>query len=420
LLILSLTSYRLVHCVSNMRYFFLAVIAFITILLLWINIRLYSENYTIEEKKSDIILQLNFIEKELKEQNLGLRTQQTLPEGFVFINVLYGLSWCELSLASKNDSTLRSKALAESLFAYNEINSGNGKRSFNSNLTPPYGIFYSGWKNYLLSKILMLDTVFQGSKSCIDNFKSSCDSIMNALTQSKSPYLESYPSQSWPADMFPAMASLSNHDKIFNPEYTHQLRVWSNLARSHTDPATGMIPHEADSKTGQSRDEARGSSMSLMVRLLTEINPSLALEQYALFKKYFVSTSIGLPSVREYRKGHVKSEDIDSGPVVFGIGFSATISAIGTFAVMNDNWLSEKQYKTVNAFGFDFKTRNQKKYLFGTFPIADAFIAWGRTSGLKSISESNFGTWRILFNSTSLLLLTLLWLVYFRKSKSSL
>src|SRR5689334_4246927 len=106
-----------------MRYFFLTIISMISILLLWININLYSENYTPDEKKSDIICQLNFLSKELKEENLGLRMQQIFPEGFVFVNALYGLSWCELSLASPEDSSLRSKALAESLFAYNQINS---------------------------------------------------------------------------------------------------------------------------------------------------------------------------------------------------------------------------------------------------------------------------------------------------------
>jgi len=175
-----------------------------------------------------------------------------------------------------------------------------------------------------------------------------------------------------------------------------------------------LIPHEADSKTGQPRYGARGSSASLIIRLLAEINPSFAMQQYILFKKNFVSYTMGLPSVREFPKGSHNSGDIDSGPVIFGIGFAATISSIGTFAMNNDFQSSETQYRTINAFGFDFKIAGQKKYLFGLLPMADAFIAWGRASGLKNTPEVNSGTWRILFNSISFLLLTLLWLIFFR------
>jgi hypothetical protein len=397
-----------------MRYFFSAVISVITILVLWVNIRLYSENYSSAEKRSDIICQLNFLEEELKSQNLGLRMQQIFPEGFVFINALYGLSWCELAMAVENDSFLKSKAVSESIFAYNQIDSENGKRIFNSDLKPAYGIFYSGWKNYLLSKILIVNKSFSGSEAYIDSFHSNCKNISKALAVSQIPFLESYPFQAWPADMFPAMASLSNHDKIFPPEFTYQISAWLGLLKTHIDPATGMIPHEADSKTGLTREGARGSSASLIIRLLSEINPLLARNQFQLFKDNFVSSMFGLPFVREYPKGISHSGDIDSGPVIFGIGFAATISSIGTFAVSNEIQSSENQYKTVNAFGFEFQTADQKKYLMGMLPMADAFIAWGRASALKYSAEYPDGLWRILFNVISFLLLSLLWFVWFR------
>ena len=32
----------------------------------------------------------------LKNQNFGEKSQKVFPEGYVFINALYGLSWCEV------------------------------------------------------------------------------------------------------------------------------------------------------------------------------------------------------------------------------------------------------------------------------------------------------------------------------------
>lgn len=95
-----------------MKYIYIIIILIITIPIGRINFKLHSEKLTHSEKKKDIILQLNFIESELKENNLGSRMQSIFPEGYIFINVLYGLSWCELALAdSAKDTELQQRAI---------------------------------------------------------------------------------------------------------------------------------------------------------------------------------------------------------------------------------------------------------------------------------------------------------------------
>jgi hypothetical protein len=400
-----------------MRYFFLLLILIITVIIARINIKLYSENDSPSEKRADIIRQLNFLESQLKNDNLGAQMQGIFPEGSVFINALYGLSWCELALSdSQTDPELREKVVHEALYAYNEISSNKVNRTFDHDLIPEYGIFYCGWKNYLLSKILSVDTTFQGHELYINEFKSQCDNIVQALTISKSPFLQSYNSQSWPADMFVAMASLSNHDKIFKSKYKAEIDTWIHNITDRIDPVTHLMPHKVDSKTGKAIQGARGSSMSLILRMLIEIKPELAKEQFKLFKTNFVSNTFGLPSIREYPKGHHGYGDIDSGPVILGVGFSGTIVMIGTFSMLNSGYLAEKQYKTINAFGFGRTTRNQKKYLFGKLPMADAFIAWGRATGLKYKNPSkNIDNWRTKFQVISLLIILLFWIIYFQK-----
>jgi len=163
---------------------------------------------------------------------------------------------------------------------------------------------------------------------------------------------------------------------------------------------------------------ARGCSMILALRMLAEINPEFAKKQFALFTESFITTTFGLPSVREYPKGNNGSGDIDSGPVIFGVGFSATIVSIGTLSMYGNGSLADIQYKTINAFGFSRKSKKQKKYLMGKLPIADGFIAWGRATSLNnSTGELIFNSikWTLEFNLISFSVILVLWMIFFKK-----
>jgi hypothetical protein len=344
--------------------------------------------------------------------------QHLFPEGFVFVNALYGLSWCELVLSDpKHDPALKCRALQEALYAFNEIDSEKARWTFDSALDPEYGIFYNGWRNYLLSKILSIDTTFQGSRTYIQKFKTQCALINKALNnKSGTPYLESYELQSWPADMFVAMASLSNHDRIFKSQYATVANCWLTKVKARLDTITGLIPHKVKPVSGQPTEDARGSSMVLTLRMLAEINNDFAKEQFATFRSNFVTTTFGLPSVREYPEGKYGIGDIDSGPVILGVGFSGTIASIGMFSLLDARDLAERQYNTINAFGFERINKNEKRYLFGKLPMADAFISWGRSTGWAYDSEKPVsGNWLMKFHGISVLTLLLFWILFFRK-----
>ncbi|MBK7691772.1 MAG: hypothetical protein IPJ31_11865 [Bacteroidetes bacterium] len=400
----------------EMRKLIFGFIFCFTILLMWINLSLYTDCFTPQEKQDDILKQLHFIEAELKTNNLANRMQDYFPEGFVFANALYGLSWCEMAGFDSTPS-FTNKALNEALFAYGELNSNRAKNFFDEQLKPEYGIFYMGWKNYLLSKVLQIDTNFEQFTHYKSVFSAQCQAISMALSQSSTPFLESYKNQTWPADMFAAMASLKNYDKLFGPTYELEIAEWIKKVRTRLDPRTNLIPHRVESDNGRVIEGSRGSSISLIIRLLAEIDSIFAREQFQLYKSIFVTTTFGLPSVREYPTGQNGKGDIDSGPVICGIGFSGTIVSIGSFSMIGDFESAQRQYNTINAFGFATSFGKEKKYVFGLLPIADAFIAWGRATDLKNMnkSQSHFKLWGVLFHLFTLLILTILWLLYFSK-----
>ncbi|MFM2386945.1 MAG: hypothetical protein RL660_1702 [Bacteroidota bacterium] len=395
---------------------FLACLLLFSIYLLWVNINLYSYEFDRTEKTKDTRLQLNFLSKELKSNNLGARMQSIFPEGFVFTNALYGLAWCELGLADTSQAT-KDIALKEALFAYDEINSSEAKAIFSKSLVPEHGICYVGWNNYLLSKILLLDTAFDTSKKYLNIYNKQCEVITSALQNAKSPFLESYETQSWPADMCVAMASLSNYDRIFTPKYQPIISDWIAKVKAKLDPATKLVPHRTAHENGETIEGARGCSISLILRLLSEVDAAFAREQYGIYKKLFVSTTFGLPSINEYPKGKSGFGDIDSGPVIFGAGFAGTIVSIGTFSVFGDNSLSNNQFKAVSTFGMSYESDVSKKYVFGLLPIADAFIAWSRASGLDKVenNSANSENWRLKFHGFSVLLITFIVAMYYNK-----
>lgn len=397
------------------KYIVASVFVLVSLGIIVLNLRLYGGAGK-EAQQKDIQLQLNFLEKELKENHLGDRMQQIFPEGFIFANALYGLSWCEYGQAVTQDS-IKKRALKEALFAYQQLDTEQARALFPQYLPLNYGVFYAGWKNYLLAKILQLDTAFVGSTQYKQAFDIQCDEIETALKKSKIPFLESYETQAWPADMCIAMASLAVHDKIFTPKYQPTIRQWIDSVNLHLDTATQMIAHKVEVENGETVEGARGCSSTLMLRVLTEIDSAFAAQQAKKYQQHFISTALGLPAVREYPKGMSGWGDIDSGPVILGVGFAATIVSIGTLAMIGEPQAAQNQYKTIHAFGFSTQNIHTKQYLFGALPIADAFIAWGRSSALnvKSANTSSSHLWRMNFHLISLLIIVCMWLVFFAK-----
>lgn len=387
------------------------------LIILRINLKLHSENYSKQEIENDIILQLNFLEDELKDHDLGNRMQQLFPEGDVFINALYGLSWCELALSAPGDAKLKSRALEEALYAYNNIDSEKARMTFHEYLSPENGIFYDGWRNYLLSKILLLNLPFKNKEEYLNKYKIQSNSIATALEASDTPFLQSYAGHAWPADMFVAMASLSHYGKVFDEKYTSLLSMWLTDVKNNLDEETGLVPHKVDFKSANTIEGARGCSIGLILRMLGEIDFDFAMDQFKIADSLFIETTLGLPSMREYPEGEFGLGDIDSGPVVFGVGFSGTIVMVGTLAMYGEPGTAEQQYKTIHAFGFDKVGNGEKKYLYGMLPMADAFISWGRATMLNYNQNANpvKSSLHIAFHLYSLLFCILIWLFFFRK-----
>ena len=82
---------------------------------------------------------------------------------------------------------------------------------------------------------------------------------------------------------------------------------------------------------------------------------------------------LGFGAMREYAPGVAGRGDIDSGPLVFGYGISATGFAIGSARVHGDHERFEALYATAHLFGAPVTLRGRISFLTGG-PLGDAIL----------------------------------------------
>ncbi|HEY0741669.1 MAG TPA: hypothetical protein VGD40_09405 [Chryseosolibacter sp.] len=357
-----------------------AFLLIILISVVVINVRLRSQPEIKVERNDtinvEVLTQLRGLKNALGN-GADADMQRVYPEGYVFMNALYALAWTNFIAHLPKDSEYFKEGYFEISNASHRINSRGGRSTFIEIDSANFGAFYSGWNNYVLAKKLSLLDNSERDPADVLRFLKQSENI--AASFEKSVYPVSYPGSAWPADAVVCMASLALYDKMFEPLYTRHINRWISKVRKNCD-SRGFIPHAAESVTGKVTEEARGSSMSLMLIFLNDIDQALALEQYKDYRAHFVDEHFDLAFIREYPKGSSGSGDIDSGPVFFGIGSAATLAGMHTLALYNDSYSAAKIRNQVEAFGFPFTSDGKKNFLFGKLPIADAFITWGYTA----------------------------------------
>ncbi|MFF4615395.1 hypothetical protein [Nonomuraea jabiensis] len=326
--------------------------------------------------------QLAFLRAAL-DAGAGDEAQALFPEGYFFLHALYGLSWVELGM--REPAGERSRALREARWALSRLDSPAGRAPFSPGLTPPYGVFYRGWSNWLRGGVLSLEPAGRRDAAEVRRFAEDSAALGAAFDASfdagGSPYLAAYPGQAWPVDSTVAVASLRLHDTILAPRFGGTVERWLREVRRRLDPRTGLLPHRADPGGGAPAEVARGSSQSMIQRFLVDVDPGFAAEQYARFRELYVATPLGLgPAVREYPEGLDGPADVDSGPLPLGVSLSATVVTLGAAQAHSDAPLASALAGYGELAGLPVDTPWTKRYAFGLLPIGDAFLAWAKTA----------------------------------------
>jgi hypothetical protein len=396
---------------KTLKYSFKGLLLLPILLLLSVNWSLHYTPYFVGKINEDELAQLNFLDNELHNNAAGEKMQVIFPEGFLFINALYGLAYADFVTTSgiSLQSTLGKKAVKEVDFSIAEVGSYRCKSNFPDNLPLKNGAFYKGWYTFLLGQRLRMSPERAAFSTAL--FQENCAAISQAIGQTNKPFLESYAGAAWPADNVVCLAALALHDRLFEPKYTAVIANWMGRIKGVLDVKTGLIPHSFSLFDNKGL-EVRGSSLSLMLSFLPEIDPIFAKNQYKIYKNQFVETKFGLPAVREYPIGVEGGGDVDSGPVIWDVGGSASIVGIRAAMKNQDAELAKSLRNSIEAFAFSTNLQGEKKYLFGQLPVIDAFMAWSNAKN-EAVLEQKTSVSPWLFHLLSLLVaLPFCWWVY--------
>ncbi|MFG1815757.1 hypothetical protein ACGFIF_18480 [Kribbella sp. NPDC049174] len=330
-----------------------------------------------------VVKQLAFLRAEI-EGGADHAAQQQFPEGYFFLNALYGLTWVQVGLADPDRSV---DAAVEARWALDRLKSPDGTAVFDASLRPRYGVFHAGWTNWLRGGLVALK---HSDAAEIEEFTSASVEIATAFRTARTPFLPAYPGQAWPVDSTVAIASLRLYDELVAPRFGATAERWVAAVKTQLDPGTGLMPHQVEPAT----TGARASSQSMIQRFLVEIDPAFARAQYEIFKDRFVA---GL-GVREYPKGVGGQGDVDSGPLILGISLSATVVTMGAARVERDP-LADRLAREGDLLGLPVSGPKTKRYALGLVPIGDAFLAWSASARPIVAAEqpelsSGAGWWR--------------------------
>ncbi|MCA8831410.1 hypothetical protein LF252_12300 [Hymenobacter sp. BT728] len=350
-------------------------------------------------------------------QGAGAQMQELYPEGFVYLNALYALTWTELLAHLPTTSALRQEAAAETQWAIQEIQSPAATSIFEEELSLPRGAFYQGWSAYALGRYLAALPPQQRDSAQAEHFQRQCSTIAQALATSSSPYLESYSGAAWPADGVMCVAALAWHDRLYAPRYQALIQRWVRAVDTHLD-GHRLIPHAVHAGSGRVLTPARGSSQSQLLNFLVEIDSAYARQHFLRYRARFLTSRLGLPGIREATEGEPDAEDIDSGPVIWGVGGAASIVGRRTMQRYHDTTTAVGLRNSIEAFGAPWQSCGEKRYLFGQLPIADAFIAWSNSLEATRPIGAVAG-WRTIFQLVSAAVVAgTVWLLWLTRPKN--
>ncbi|MCB9779806.1 MAG: hypothetical protein H6742_14670 [Alphaproteobacteria bacterium] len=192
------------------------------------------------------------------------------------------------------------------------------------------------------------------------------------------PLAESYPDEGWTFCHTLALVGLRMHEHLDGADHSAVRDAWLATARERLiDPATGMLVSEFD-MDGRHHDGPEGSTIFLVATALQLVDPELAADQYVRASEALGDRFLGFGYAREWPDGATALVDVDSGPLVPGLGASASASgfAIAASAAFHDHAWSAELRGALGAAEAVMAVHPLLAQAADT-PVGDAVVLWG-------------------------------------------
>jgi hypothetical protein len=144
---------------------------------------------------------------------------------------------------------------------------------------------------------------------------------------------DDYPGECYPTDVLWAVAAIARSTPRDDSETRAEVgRLSAGLLRTLNGPAstaTGLPAFSVEAATGAPQQPARGSATSGILCLAAELDLENARTWFERYVKHFWHRGPLLQGFREQPPGAEGFADVDSGPVIAGVGSVASVFGIG-------------------------------------------------------------------------------------------
>jgi len=204
------------------------------------------------------------------------------------------------------------------------------------------------------------------------------DTIAARVLAEPSAVFETYPDQRFPVDTSAGIASLLLHDRVTGRDHGEAITHWRESFDHTQRAADNRLLYQMTRADGRPRVAERGSGTFLAAWFLGFGDRELGCELYRTGRDTLADSVGPVAGMREYAPGTEGRADIDSGPIVMGLGLSSTGFALGAARACGDEPTVASLTRTVEWFGAasdDGEVLHwQAGEVFGGAPIADAIM----------------------------------------------
>lgn len=170
-----------------------------------------------------------------------------------------------------------------------------------------------------------------GSEKHFELLRGQSDRLIREIDDSDYGILDDYPAQCYPADVAAAVTAIAKAGDLLGMNYDEMIRrALRGFSGAMAEPY-GLPPYAANSKTGQRFDDSRGCGNSYFTTFAPEVWPEQAAGWYRAYVDYYWQEDWFAAGFREFPHGSGDEYymDVDAGPVLGGLGTSATAFGVG-------------------------------------------------------------------------------------------
>jgi len=304
-----------------------------------------------------------------------------IPEAeWPFMEAAYlGYAACNLA---QNDPSFREEALAEARWLIEAMQTPRLSGFIAPHFGPPFGNEINP-STFVHGHFLSLAVRYREA-SGDSRYDAVIHRVASALARefgkSDQAILRSYKDMWWVTDNCPSLSALTRYGRLFQRDPSkHTTRFVESIRQFYLDKDTGLFCTYLDPTEGRQLQGPRGISVMYGLHFLRDIDPDFASEQWALARRHLVRTAVGLAAVREFPEGASGEGDVDSGPVLFGLGPSASGFAVAAAAVMDDRETVEQLLRASVLAGAPVYAGGELRYTMMP-TVGQTVILFGKTT----------------------------------------